>query len=76
MLVESTCECEVIKLCQSIMIMKILVVRVGGPNAEKTNVKMLLGKLLTIHFQTWDPEEKWREISWERTYFWSVVCYH
>ena len=40
------------------------------------NVKMLIGKLLTIHFQTWDPEEKWREISWERTYFWSVVWYH
>ena len=40
------------------------------------NVKMLIGKLLTIHFQTWDPEKKWREISWVCTYFWSVVCYH
>ena len=56
--------------------MNILVVRVGGPNTEKTNVKMLIGKLLTIHFQTWDPEKKWREISWVCTYFWSVVCYH
>ena len=26
--------------------------------------------------QTWDPEKKWREISWIRTYFWSIVCYH
>ena len=42
---------------------------------EKTNVKMLTGKLLTNHFQTWDPEEKWKEISWIRTYFWSVMCY-
>ena len=40
------------------------------------NVKMLIGKLLTIHFQTWNLEKKWREISWVRTYFWSVVCYH
>ena len=40
------------------------------------NVKMLIGKLLTIHFQTWDLVEKWREISWVRASFWSVVCYH
>ena len=51
----------------------------ANANAEPKcgpNVKMLIGKLLTIHFQTWDPEKKWREISWVRTYFWSVVCYH
>ena len=26
--------------------------------------------------QTWDPEKKWREISYVRAYFWSIVCYH
>ena len=43
-----------------------------------SNVKMLIGKLLTIHFQTWDPVPvgKWREISWVCAYFWNVVCYH
>ena len=46
------------------------------PKCGETNVKMLIGKLLTIHFQTWDLVGKWREISWVRAYFWSVVCYH